>query len=129
MVRADSPREHFREEVAFEQGALRLYAAANALDDIERVALPAPRALKPPPALPAARERDVEGVFVFLIDIDARMPVAVALHTEREVAPAERLGPGRGGGVEVVPRLAAHALRLRLALQLGFALGLDLGAR
>ena len=45
----------------------------TALDDIERVALPAPRALKPPPALPAARERDVEGVFVFLIDIDARM--------------------------------------------------------
>ena len=126
VVRADSARERFREEAAFEQGALRLQAAANALDDIERVAF-APRALERPSALPAAREGDVEGVFVFPVDIDARMPVAVALNAEREVASAKRLDPGRGGGVEVVPRLAGHALGLGFALQLGFALGFGLG--
>ena len=44
------------------------------------------------------------------------------LTPKRQVALAERLGPGRGGGVEAVPLLAGHALRLRLAPGLGLAL-------
>ena len=53
---------------------------------------------------------------------NARAPAAVLLDAEWEVVLAEGLGPGLGGGVEVAPLLAGHAVGLRLAPGLGLAL-------
>ena len=56
---------------------------------------------------------------------NAHAPATVLLDAKWEVVPAQRLGPGRGGGVEVAPLLAGHAVGFALGLGLALAKGIS----
>ena len=83
----------------------------------------APSSLHSPCATPESERR--HRVFVFVVDVDAHVPLAVPLDAAREVAPAQRLGPGLGGGEEVASFFKGHVRRLGFALRLRFAPGLS----